>query len=212
MLACDIVSCVACNQVSKPETVRIPDAIPRQLPQFVNAQRLISTHLSEGGETVVLYNTAADELDPLPMIAIVVDSKVVRTFEARSDGGFTRLLADCEFPATTKSSAFALAYRAGGDGAATTFFILGYRDGKYGVWNTITARASRMIFNGIIGQFQLWAGEGSRECVWCPQRYRTSSYRFTGTRFEKVSSTRIAGLRDPGEIADTPLVSPSRTP
>ena len=205
--ACDVVACVACKEGNKSPQVQVPPAIANQLPRVVKAQRLFNAHLTADGEQVLLFSTASDELDPLPVVALVSGERVVTTFEPRSKGGFTQLLATCEFALDAHRSALALAYRSGGNGSATMFLIIGYRDGKYQTLWSAEAPVSRIAVGESAGEFSLWEGEGSRECVWCPQTYRVTKYRFDGHAFERKRTIRIATKVQSSDIADVPLVT-----
>ncbi len=203
-LGCDVVDCVACKR-SDASTMNLQAKLHALLPPSAIVRRVLDIHMTGLGEKVILYDSDPDELEPLPKIAIYANEKIVETFAAEAPGGFTRLLADCRFPLTPGRQGLALAYRAGGDGSLTTFLVIGFQSGKYQVLQTLNAPRSRMVFDGQIGQFVLWAGEGSEECVWCKQRYEISKYRFNGSRFVKVATKKSPTNLDPGEIADVPL-------
>ena len=140
------------------------------------------------------------------MIGVLVNGKVATTFEAGGRGGFTRLLGDCDLPLAGNTSALAIAYRSGGDGSSTLFLLLGFVEGKYSILDSLEAPRSRIAV-GQVGEFSLWEGLGSRKCVWCAQKYRVTKYTFNGKLFKKGRSINLlAAQRDPGEIADVPLI------
>lgn len=202
--ACDVVDCVACKR-AEPPPMKLQQELQTLLPPSAIIRRILDTQMTARGEKAILYDSDRDELEPSPRIAIYANGEIVETFAAEAPGGFTRLLADCQFPLAPGRHGLALAYRAGGDGSLTTFLLIGFQSGKYRVLQTVNAPRSRMVFDGQVGQFALWAGEGSDECVWCKQRYEISKYKFNGTRFVRVTSKKSSSKLDPGEIADVPL-------
>jgi hypothetical protein len=201
---CEIFDCVACNAVARPKQETLTDEVRRQLPNSNGTIHVLSTTLSSAGEHVILYNSSPDELEPQPRVAVADGAKVVTIFDAESNGGFTRLLAACEIPLENGRNAIVMAYSAGGDGATTMFLFMGFRNGKYVVLNTLHAPASRIVIDGQ-GRFSMLWGQGSNKCVWCPQRYNITKYRFDGAHFVPVRTIKGKQLLQPGDIADTPL-------
>jgi hypothetical protein len=201
---CEIFDCVACSAVTRPNQETLTDEVRRQLPNLNGTVHVLSTTLSSAGEQVILYNSSPDELEPQPRVAVADEGKVVTIFDAESNGGFTRLLAACELPLEDGRNAMVMAYRAGGDGSVTMFLFVGFNNGKYIVLNTLHAPASRIVIDGQ-GRFSMWWGQGSNKCVWCPQRYNITKYRFDGAHFVPLRTTKGKQLLQPGDIADTPL-------
>jgi hypothetical protein len=170
------------GKVSTPAPkVKIPDHLRSQLPPGATVLRIDAPNLSPTGEQVLLYNSSRDEVNPLPVLAIVQSGKIAKSYllgETMKDaGGYALLLAYCKVRDTKNRNVIAVALQVSGDGSAIGFLIFAWIDGDYRILFNEQSFEGRLNFLEGSAEFELWNSNNDGECVWCPQHYTIATYR-----------------------------------
>lgn len=188
-----------------------------QLPKIATVRRVLDTNIGPSSEQVIVYDSAADDLEPSPTVAFLVGSRVVKSFAvfdlAPKGAGFESYLSSCEFEIAKNERALAIALSTAGDGAGSAFAIIKWESGDY-----------RIVFNPLVSQgrmqlgvlkLELWDASFGRnaaradspnfECIWCPHRYVVTEYLWRNGKYARAGSKRIAKMYDPADITGMPL-------
>jgi hypothetical protein len=197
------------------QRVKMSDHLRSQLPPDATVLRIDSPNMSPGGEEVVLYNSSRDEASPLPVLAIVQNEEIVKSYalgETLKPFGDYALLSYCKVTDTKSVNVIAVALRMSVDGSGIGFLVFGWIDGDYRIlFNEHTFEGRLTFFHGPT-EFELWKSNNDGECVWCPQHYTVTTYRLQNDTYVMTKISKPAKAYSPGEVSATPVTTQSGKP
>ncbi len=198
------------GKVSGPaRKVKIPDQLRSLLPAEATVLRIDTPNLSQDGEQIVLYNSSRDEVNPLPVLAIVQSGKIVKSYmlgdTMKDAGGYALLLAYCKVRDTKNRNVIAIALQVSGDGSGIGFLIFACIDGDYRILFNENTYEGRLTFLQGSGEFELWDSNDDGECVWCPQHYTITTYQLQNDSYVMTRSSKPGKAFNPEGISATPV-------
>jgi len=207
-----------------PEPVRpikAPRDIASLLPRVAMVRVLENTRLAPSGETTVLYDIfEPPDNDPdrtsgrmikNTHVVILRDGKVTSDLGAPDEG--CDLAGFSEFRLDAKSDAAAVAFRCGGDGARTNFFLLRFDGQSYALESIAQTSTGRMeILESDPTEIRIWSAGVDDTCVWCDQHYSTDVYIWQDGEFTPKSHEVTRDTFQPGELNQHPIVKPTPAP
>jgi len=139
--------------------VSLAPEVRSKLPGVQEVRRMLHTNLVPSGEQIVVYDSNADDSDPHPKVAFLVDGRIVKLFDGSDlnshSGGFERYLSSCEIVLASNERAFVIAISTGYDGAASVFAVIRWQSGDYRVVFSPIVGQRRMVFE--TGKLELWS-------------------------------------------------------
>lgn len=197
------------------KTIRPPRDIASLLPRVAMVRVLQNTRFAPSGETTVVYDLfEPPEDDPdrtsgrmikNAHVVIVRDGKIASDLGAPDED--CDLAGFAEFRLEGKSNAAVIAFRRGGDGSHTDFFLLRFDGQSYTLDSIAETYAGRMeILETDPAQIRIWSAGVDETCVWCEQRYSTDVYVWENGQFEPKSHAITPTTYQPGELNQHPIV------
>jgi hypothetical protein len=207
-----------------PESVRpikAPRDIASLLPRVAMVRVLQNTKLAPAGETTVVYDIfEPPDNDPdrtsgrmIRNVHVVIlrDGKVASDLGAPDEA--CDLAGFSEFRLDARSNAAAIAFRCGGDGARTNFFLLRFDGQSYTLESLAQTTTGRMeILETDPAEIRVWSAGIDDTCVWCDQHYSTDIYVWQDGAFAPKSHNVTPDAYNPGELNQHPIVKPVPPP
>ncbi len=205
------------------ESVEVPSGIRALLPTGSTIYVLMYTRMAPRGEAVLVYYPPAAKNQngssiPFPEIAVVRAGKLEKTFAYQDDPYWHDVIAAyATFPLDQHREAFGLCVSNRGDGHYSDFLILAWTRGSgyKAVFRDFgNSQAQVRIRGGQVAQIELWSPNGyprdtkpESQCIWCPQFYEITTYRWQGEKFRKAGkSWRTKEPLEPRSMAAQPFL------
>ena len=194
--------------------VDVPPEIRGLLPPGSTVYILEHTRISPAGEDVVVYNPAPagdrETQGSSPEIALIRGGKLERLFKYEDWG---ELIAGyAVFKLQKDREAFAVCVTNQGDGSQSDFVIVAWtRSGYQAVFKDFGQAQSQIrIRPSTPASIELWLPDGypqgASQCVWCPQTYKVTTYRWQHESFEKFGRPwRTKQPMNPSDMAAQPF-------
>jgi len=188
------------------KTIQPPRDIASLLPRVALVRVPQNTRLAPAGETTIVYDiyerTEDDDAtitEKNAHVVIVRDGKIASDLGAPDED--CDLAGFAEFRLEGKSNAAVIAFRRGGDGSHTDFFLLRFDGQSYTLDSIAETYAGRMeILETDPAQIRIWSAGVDETCVWCEQRYSTDVYVWENGQFEPKSHAITPTTYQPGEL------------
>lgn len=189
----------------------VPPTLRQFLPPGANLRAVIDTHMTQEGETWLLYDPGDNLLEV--HLDVVHAGKAVSLFDSEISGGVAGWTA---FGIDRKNQMLAFAYHESGDCSDTTFAIFAARAGAYQkIFEKRTDEGRMKIFEDSTEHIEVgsailqWKTKGS--CIWCPHPYLFETYQWQGGQFKRTGSRRTTEQLEPAQIAAAPFVLEPKT-
>jgi len=214
--------------------IKAPRDVASLLPRVAMVRVLENTKFAPVGETTVLYDVfEPPDNDPdrtsgrmikNTHVVILRDGKVASDLGAPDEA--CDLAGFSEFRLDAKSDAAAIAFRCGGDGSRTNFFLLRFDGQSYALESIAQTSTGRMeILETDPAEIRVWSAEnrapmaparGAWEindtCVWCDQHYSTDIYVWEDGQFAAKAHNVTPDTYNPGELNQHPIVKSDPPP
>ena len=203
------------------KTIRPPRDIASLLPRVAMVRVLENTKLAPTGETTIIFDIyeppesdidrTSGQMEKNSHVVIVRDGKIASDVGAPDEA--CDLAGFAEFRLDAKSNAVAIAFRRGGDGSHTDFFLLWFDGHSYTLDSVAETYAGRMeILETDPAEIRIWSAGVDETCVWCEQRYTTDVYVWENGQFEPKSHEVTRETFQPGEVNQHPIVKSTLPP
>lgn len=209
----------AIHEPVKP--IKPPREIAALLPRVAMVRVLANTQLAPAGETTVVYDIyESPDSDPdrtsgrmvkNTHVVILRDGKVASDLGAPDED--CDLAGFAQFRLEGKSNAAAIAFRCGGDGSHTDFFLLRFDGESYtldSIAETLTERLE--ILEADPADIRVWSAGVDDTCVWCGQHYSTDVYVWENGQFEPKSHEITRDTYEPRDLNQHPIDGSYRGP
>lgn len=195
--------------------IKPPREIAALLPRVAMVRVLANTQLTPAGETTVVYDIyESPDSDPDRTsgrmvknlhVVILRDGKVASDLGAPDEA--CDLAGFAEFRLEGKSDAAAIAFRCGGDGSHTDFFLVRFDGQSYALDSIAQTFAGRMeILETDPAEIRVWSAGIDDTCVWCEQHYSTDVYVWQNGQFTLKSHEVTPDTYQPGDLNQHPIV------
>jgi hypothetical protein len=200
------------------KTIRPSRDIASLLPRVAMVRVLQNTKLSPAGETTVVYDMyeppASDTDRTSGRMVKNAHLVIVRDREILSDLGAPEEACDlagfAEFRPERKSNAAAIAFRCGGDGSHTDFFLLRFDGQCYSVVAVAQTVTGRMeILETEPAEIRVWSAGLDDTCVWCAQHYSTDVYIWENGQLAPKSHEITHDTFQPADLNQHPIIKSS---
>jgi len=201
--------------------IKAPRDVASLLPRVAMVRVLENTKLAPAGETTVLYDVfEPPDNDPdrtsgrmikNTHVVILRDGKVASDLGAPDEA--CDLAGFSQFHLDAKSGAAAVAFRCGGDGSRTNFFLLRFDGQSYVLENIAQTSTGRMeILETDPAEIRVWSAGIDDTCVWCDQHYSTDIYVWQDGQFAAKAHNVTPETYNPGELNQHPIVKSDPSP
>jgi hypothetical protein len=204
-------------QVVPAAPVRLSRSIRTQLPKEAIAEKYSGTHMTPGGEQVVVYSL--NDRHTNPHISIFQNSKLVKDFCveeladpktpcAKDDDDKERVLNffnEMEVP-SADSNAAVFSFHNYGDGSLTVLLAVVHGARGYQVGFLDIGVQSQLKYFVDTKTAQLWNGNSDGGCVWCPETYSVTNLRWIGNKLVRQSKFTTRHELDPSFNSDRPIL------
>lgn len=192
----------------------VPSGFARFVPNGAVVRFRAATHMTVGGEKVLVYEDHIDPDTPFSdaHLLVIRDGQIVAKFDFTDDAsGIAGVVA---FPLGNGKEAVAWACRLGADGSGVEFQVFAWQKGAYARTFDTEASEGRMeIWKGRPLRIDVWSSTHSLDdsnpnlsCVWCLHFYKIERYRWTGNGFKLVGERSTHKALNPEQVTDTPFV------
>jgi hypothetical protein len=200
------------------ESAVLSKDVARLLPQLHAVRQVFNTNLSPSGEDVIVYDSSAEDFDPKPRVAILVNGRIAKLFDTEeldpSGAGFEKYLGGCLFALTRNQKALAIAVSSAGDGTGSEFTIITWHSGAFRIEFKLSVAQGRLelssqslkVWDRVLGRNASRPESPHFECEWCPHRYVVTEYIWRNGRYAKAGSRRTKQMYDPADVSGPALV------
>jgi hypothetical protein len=203
------------------KTIRPLREIASLLPRVAMVRVLENTKLAPAGETTAVYDIyeppdsdtdrTSGRMVKNAHVVILREGRIVSDLGAPDEG--CDLAGFAEFRLEGKSDAAAIAFRCGGDGSHTDFFLLRFDGQSYALDSVAQTFAGRIeILETDPAEIRVWSAGVDDTCVWCDQRYNTDVYVWENGQFELKSHEVTRDAYQPGELNQHPILKSASPP
>lgn len=197
------------------KTIRPPREIAALLPRVAMVRVLANTQLTPAGETTIIYDIyeppesdvdrTSGQMEKNSHVVILRDGKVASDLGAPDEA--CDLAGFAEFRLEGKSNAAVIAFRCGGDGSHTDFFLVRFDGQSYALDSIAQTFAGRMeILETDPAEIRVWSAGIDDTCVWCEQHYSTDVYVWQNGQFTLKSHEVTPDTYQPGDLNQHPIV------